>query len=281
MYYVYLLQSKKFDAVYVGSTNDLRRRFGEHNSGKEISTKRYMPWRLVSYEAYKSEKDARLREQKLKQHGNAMKNFKLKSKNSLKMDLPSTIFSSKKNSAGFTLFEILIAITISVAMLSVILSIYSLTMRSIGFSQDRGELSQNSRIIIERLTRDIRQAKDIATILPEDKEDILIPPPSELEIRDGHETETFQYIKYYLSSTNLHRQIRQYYFADEPNSLVPFDAEDDFSNPALINIIEDELVGQYISNIIFYGTSLITTEIDLEKGSNSHSTKNTLFGRNL
>jgi len=185
------------------------------------------------------------------------------------------------NNKAFTLLEILIAITISVTMLSVILSIYSLTMRSIGYSQDRGELSQNSRIIIERLTRDIRQARDIATILPEDKDDLLIEPPNELEIKDGHKTEVFQYIKYYLSSTNLHRQIRQYYFADEPESLVPFDAEDDFSNPPLINIIEDELVGQYIRNIIFYGTNLITTEIDLEKGSNSHSTKNILFGRNL
>jgi type II secretory pathway pseudopilin PulG len=189
--------------------------------------------------------------------------------------------SIKKNNSGFTLFEVLIAITISVAMLGVILSIYSLTMKSIGFSQDRSELSQNSRIIAERLTRDIRQARDIATVLPEDKDDPEITPPNELELRDGHMTETFQYIKYYLSSTNLHRQVRQYYFAAEPSTLVPFDAADDFGNAPLVNIIEDELVGQYINNIIFYGTNLLTMELDLAKRQNTHSTKNTLFGRNL
>ena len=35
MYYVYVIQSKKDRKWYTGSTNNLRKRFNEHNSGGE------------------------------------------------------------------------------------------------------------------------------------------------------------------------------------------------------------------------------------------------------
>ena len=77
MYYVYLLQSKvnprKF---YLGSTNDLKRRLQEHNAKKSHSTARYVPWEIVYYEAFISEKDARRREQALKHHGKGMSELK-------------------------------------------------------------------------------------------------------------------------------------------------------------------------------------------------------------
>jgi putative endonuclease len=42
MWYVYFLQLRNGD-VYVGSTNDLRRRFESHRSGYVTSTKAYLP----------------------------------------------------------------------------------------------------------------------------------------------------------------------------------------------------------------------------------------------
>nr|WP_246679388.1 GIY-YIG nuclease family protein [Mesorhizobium sp. B2-6-2] len=42
MWYVYFLQLHNGD-VYVGSTNDLRRRFESHQSGQVTSTKAYLP----------------------------------------------------------------------------------------------------------------------------------------------------------------------------------------------------------------------------------------------
>ena len=51
---------------YIGSTNDLRRRLGEHRSNKVLSTKNKGPWRLTYYEACESERDARMREKYLK-----------------------------------------------------------------------------------------------------------------------------------------------------------------------------------------------------------------------
>ncbi|OGD72230.1 hypothetical protein A3D09_02890 [Candidatus Collierbacteria bacterium RIFCSPHIGHO2_02_FULL_49_10] len=76
MYYVYVLVNDKNNQIYTGSTIDLRKRFSEHNAGKSPSTRRYMPWRLIYYEAYKTEELARSREKKLKYNGNAIRELK-------------------------------------------------------------------------------------------------------------------------------------------------------------------------------------------------------------
>jgi putative endonuclease len=69
MYYVYLLRSVDKRFLYVGSTDNLKRRFEEHNSGTQKATKAYVPLKLIYYEAYASKHDALLRENALKHHG--------------------------------------------------------------------------------------------------------------------------------------------------------------------------------------------------------------------
>ncbi|MBI1866555.1 MAG: GIY-YIG nuclease family protein [Candidatus Staskawiczbacteria bacterium] len=86
--------------LYVGSTNDLKRRFKEHNNGEVFSTKNKKPWNLVYYEAFFSEKDARNREKKLKQHKQGLSHLKTRIQNSI------------KESGGFTLIELVISIFI-------------------------------------------------------------------------------------------------------------------------------------------------------------------------
>lgn len=72
MWYFYVLQSlKNPDYFYKGSTNDLRRRFAQHNSGEVTSTKPHQPFRLVYYEAYLNEQAARNREMSVKNSGAA------------------------------------------------------------------------------------------------------------------------------------------------------------------------------------------------------------------
>lgn len=58
MWYVYFLQLSNED-IYVGSTNDLRRRFASHQKGSAISTKAHLPVELKSYVAVQTEKTAR------------------------------------------------------------------------------------------------------------------------------------------------------------------------------------------------------------------------------
>ena len=70
MFYVYCINSvDDKERFYIGSTNDLRRRLEEHNTAKNRLTKNHQ-WKVVYYEAYVTDLAARLREQKLKQHGN-------------------------------------------------------------------------------------------------------------------------------------------------------------------------------------------------------------------
>jgi len=66
LFYVYVLQSIKGDNLYIGYTTDLRKRLKEHNRGIVFSTKPYLPWKLIHYEAYRNEKDAKRREKFLK-----------------------------------------------------------------------------------------------------------------------------------------------------------------------------------------------------------------------
>jgi putative endonuclease len=66
MHYTYVLKSEKDGKWYTGSTNDLRKRFNEHNSGKVFSTKDRVPFKIIYYEVCLNEEDARTREIYLK-----------------------------------------------------------------------------------------------------------------------------------------------------------------------------------------------------------------------
>jgi len=84
MYYVYLIKSIPTAKVYVGYTNDLRRRIKEHNERKGGKyTKNKGPFNLVYYEAYKSEGDAKKREDALKLHKKAYTQLKKRISESL------------------------------------------------------------------------------------------------------------------------------------------------------------------------------------------------------
>ena len=83
MFYVYVLLSKKDNNIYFGSTNDLRRRLSEHNSGKSFSTKSRRPFELRYYESYFDESEARRREASLKKDGRALAQLKRRIQKSL------------------------------------------------------------------------------------------------------------------------------------------------------------------------------------------------------
>jgi putative endonuclease len=65
MYYVYVLLLND-KTTYIGYPSDLKARIRQHKGNKVLSTK-YKEPKLVYYEAFKSRKDAIMREKKLKQ----------------------------------------------------------------------------------------------------------------------------------------------------------------------------------------------------------------------
>lgn len=70
--------------MYIGSTNDLKKRFEMHNSGKVYSTKLRRPFELIYYESYKAGEDARKREHNLKLRSRAFTQLKKRIQESLK-----------------------------------------------------------------------------------------------------------------------------------------------------------------------------------------------------
>ena len=80
MCYVYLLKSPKTGQIYAGYTEDLRRRFAEHQE-----LRRHKGWKLVYYEAYSSREDAMERERKLKSYGSSLQKLKTRLGRSLNL----------------------------------------------------------------------------------------------------------------------------------------------------------------------------------------------------
>jgi putative endonuclease len=66
--------------LYTGFTDDLRNRIKKHENGFVISTKHRRPLKLIYYEAYLLESDAKRRERYLK-GGNGKENLKTQLKN--------------------------------------------------------------------------------------------------------------------------------------------------------------------------------------------------------
>ncbi|MFC1515019.1 GIY-YIG nuclease family protein [Candidatus Omnitrophota bacterium] len=76
MHYLYILKSAKDGDLYVGYTNNVTRRLKEHNNRLVDSTRSRAPFKLVYYEAYFSESDARKRESNLKLRSRALAQLK-------------------------------------------------------------------------------------------------------------------------------------------------------------------------------------------------------------
>ena len=77
MYFVYLLKNEKTNELYYGYTSKLEQRLMQHGSDER--------GKLIYYEAYISELDARERERKLKYYGQSRNHLKNRLKESLQL----------------------------------------------------------------------------------------------------------------------------------------------------------------------------------------------------
>jgi predicted GIY-YIG superfamily endonuclease len=67
MCYVYLVRSLSNPTeTYTGLTCDLRQRLNQHNCGQSTYTRKFMPWELIFYGAFRDEVRARKFEKYLK-----------------------------------------------------------------------------------------------------------------------------------------------------------------------------------------------------------------------
>lgn len=81
-YYVYILASRPHGAIYVGVTNNLDKRVGEHRDGTaSLHTRKYDIKKLVYFEVYDRIDDAIAREKQLKRWRRAWKDALIAERN--------------------------------------------------------------------------------------------------------------------------------------------------------------------------------------------------------
>lgn len=74
-YYVYILYSLTDKGLYIGFTSNLKYRLIKHAKGEVVATKFRRPLKLIHYEYFINEEDAKAREEYLKS-GYGRKNLK-------------------------------------------------------------------------------------------------------------------------------------------------------------------------------------------------------------
>jgi len=184
---------------------------------------------------------------------------------------------------GFSLIEVLVAITLSLLILGALDGVYIVSHKLYVKSAAKAELNQNGRISLERITRDLRQATDIATELPLDNTN----PPSSIMFQDGNNTNRIQYIKYSLVGSELHRELIHYCFASSPNPCptsewVVWNATDAFNIPASPATDEDMVKANKVTDLKFYGDTTVTIEITVtDNQNNSTNFQTEVYCRNI
>ena len=74
MFYVYIIRSVGWPGHrYIGYTTDIKKRLGEHNSGKCSFTRKLRPWKVIYYERFENETLALKRERQIKSWAAAKK----------------------------------------------------------------------------------------------------------------------------------------------------------------------------------------------------------------
>jgi len=195
------------------------------------------------------------------------------------------IFYAEKK--GLTLIEILVAIAISIVIIAASYEVYNISYKSYKKNYAMAELSQNARIALERMSRDVRQTMEILTDLPENPD--VGTPPSAIKFQDGHSywaDGRIQYLTYYLSGTNLNRKISHFTFTTPcetapPSTWVLFSARDALEQPPAECDNEDTPRAEKITNLQFWGTSVVTINLTVSDGTTTYNYQTKALGRNV
>lgn len=153
-----------------------------------------------------------------------------------------------------SLIEVLIASFVLVLVLTTASSAYLVGQRAWQKSAELNEITQNSRIALDKLSRELRQTDEIITDLPTDN----------IEFQDGHSDE-LQYLHYYLDNNALKRQIIVYELGEIAVKWNVPGAER--------KIKQVQVIAEKINNLRLSGNRLVQIEI------NDFATK--VIGRNM
>ncbi|MCD4694543.1 prepilin-type N-terminal cleavage/methylation domain-containing protein [bacterium] len=182
-----------------------------------------------------------------------------------------------KLNRGFTLLEIVVAVSIFVLIIMISGSLYTISQRSYTSSENKMELVQNGRVAFDRLSRELRQSVEIATPLASSSSET----ETEILFQDGHDSNEITYVYYYLSGSNLRRAKIAYYFNEEPDIYVRYNSRNEDSDLPENVVLEDRVVGEYFKNIEFWGEyGLVYASTTLANRDEEFKIKTNIFSRN-
>ncbi|MBI2042463.1 MAG: hypothetical protein HYT21_01825 [Candidatus Nealsonbacteria bacterium] len=186
-----------------------------------------------------------------------------------------------KNKNAFTLPETLMAISVVFLVLGAILLAFNFSQRVYRGGEAGAEITQNGRVLLERLTREIRQAREIVTELPLAESQAT----STLMFEDGHLSVPYHYIRYLRdeSASQIKREVIGFYFSNDPEqTLVSYDA---LPPPGQIlenkSLEPSQVVGEFVSQLNFWSNGVVYLGLLLEKGEQNIHLKTSVFGRNF
>ena len=183
---------------------------------------------------------------------------------------------NNKSESGFSLIETIVSLSLFVLAILLVMQLYSNLNKGYQAGSDRAEVTQNARVSLDRLSREVRQAVHFVGNLPVS----LATASSTLEFQDGHDQSTINYIKYYLSGTNLTRETKYYYFAATPSTHVRWYDLSNGSSPTSTTT-SSSVIGEYFSQLKFYGTSTgVTVNATILKNSNRYNLETNIYTRN-
>lgn len=171
-----------------------------------------------------------------------------------------------KKVSGFTLVELLVSIMISSILITCTISIYSIFKKSMIRDQQKIEISQNARIALDRLSRELRQANSVLTDFPTDASDQSVAQPSEVEFADGHSND-LSYKRYYLSSSTLKLDTEEYYFSYDPDFRVRFNDIGTSGEAPIKRVVETQDIAENIHELKFYEPGGVEIQITTFDGS--------------
>src|SRR3989338_1610027 len=181
---------------------------------------------------------------------------------------------------GFTLTEIISVLGLTLLVTMLIYNIFLISQESFGVGDRHLEISQNGRVFLDRLSRELRQTQEIVTSLPETKDVEGFPPAEELEFQDGHNISDIQYIRYYQDNGQIKRQEKYYYFFSEPDTHVYWNSEDELGGNPESLVTEERPIAEYINGLNFYGSSITYIDVRLAKQDSLLHIFTGVWGRN-
>lgn len=191
---------------------------------------------------------------------------------------------------SFTLIEFLIATAIFALVMSLSASSFVLGWRAFSQGSQIAQLQQNGRVVVERLSREVRQTDELIleaeqTWLNNLLETNDYPFPAPILFQDARQDD-LQYVIYSLKeneSKQLYRLSVYFYFPDDPAVQVRWNAADTNGNPPQATLVKEELVGEYIKEIDFQQLSskMININLILEKEGKTLDLETKIGGRNI